>query len=83
MSQPRYLAPLRCRGRDIRGPGRGVGVSVPCFIRFDIKGASHFTLDGLNYFILFVCSAVLPGGRTRPPRRRVPHRTPPRALETS
>ena len=55
MSQPRYLAPLRCRGRDIRGPGRGVGVSVPCFIRFDIKGASHFTLDGLNYFILFVC----------------------------
>ena len=40
---------------DIRGPGRGVGVSVPCFIRFDIKGASHFTLDGLNYFILFVC----------------------------
>ena len=56
---------------------------MPCFIRFDIKGASHFTVDGLSYFILFVCSAVLPGGRTRPPRRRVPHRTPPRALETS
>ena len=53
------------------------------YIRLDIKGASHFTVDGLNYFILFVCSAVLPGGRTRPPRRRVPHRTPPRALETS
>lgn len=62
---------------------------MPCFIRFDIKGASHFTVDGLSYFILFVCSAVLPGPhKAAPPRaaagrRRVPHRTPPRALETS
>jgi len=67
---------------------------VPCFIRFDIKGASHFTVDGLSYFILFVCSAVLPGPHKAAPARaaappraaaawRVPHRTPPRALETS
>ena len=42
---------------------------MPCFIRFDIKGASHFTVDGLSYFILFVCSAVLPGPHKAAPAR--------------
>lgn len=49
---------------------------MPCFIRFDIKGASHFTVDGLNYFILFVCSAVLPGPHKAAPARAA---APPRA----
>ena len=94
MSQPRYLAPLRCRGRDIRGPGRGGCWESLCRVLYTFRYQRRQSLYSgrpklLHFVFLQRCAARAaqgcPGAGRRPAagRRRVPHRTPPRALETS
>ena len=94
MSQPRYLAPLRCRGRDIRGPQRAqAGEWESCAVFYTFRYQRRQSLySGRPKLLHFVClqrcaaraAQGCPGAGRRPAagRRRVARAPPHPAART-